>query len=148
MKLSAHHLAGNMKFSIVQYNIREAFQEKKIPIGVIIQSDEGIFYKFDNSNEKFELIKSNFSGADKETFENFQKTFEENFINVDKISISDENGNQILISKNDPQFLEYLNGTYQSTYTYSKPTPLEGSEPKTYLDLIFEQQVKHAFAGG
>jgi len=130
-----------MKYSIVQYNIREAFQEKKIPIGVIVQSEEGIFYKFDNSEEKFSLIKSSFPGADKGTFDNFEKTFEENFIKVDQISISDDNGNQILISKNDSQFLDYLNGTYQSTYTYSKPTPLEGSEPKNYLDLIYNQQV-------
>ena len=132
-----------MRYSIVFYSNISPFQNRSIPIGVVIQSEAELKYKFDLSESRFKKIKSINPAADPDTFLNFEKTFKESFIDVEKIEISDEQGNKIEINSKHPKFLDYLNETFLSGYTYTKPTPIESDDMNQSLDLILNQTIQN-----
>lgn len=131
-----------MKYIVALYKNMTPFQEQYVPIGIVLQTNEGLYYKFDLSDDKFNKIKNIYSNADPETFKKFEKTFIESFIDNDKIEITKENGIKTFINNKDPFFLDYLNQTFQSVYQYSKPLAIEGSNSNETLELLFQNIVK------
>lgn len=128
-----------MKYVVVLYKNMTPFQVQHVPIGIVLQSTDNLYYKFDLSDDKFQQIKKIYPEADLETFKNFEKTFEESLVNNEKIETSDINGQKISINKSHPIFLDYLNQTFQSVYQYTKPLTIEGGNPTEILKLLFEK---------
>ena len=131
----------NMKYVVVQYKYMTPFQERFVPIGIVLQTTEQLYFKFDLSEEKFNKIKEIYKEADPETFENFEKTFKESFVETDKIVTSNEYGVKIIINNKDNFFLDYLHQTFQSVYQYTQPRAIEGDNAQEILDLLFKQIV-------
>lgn len=130
-----------MKYVIAQYNNLNPFDNKTIAIGVVIQSENGLLFKFDLSEDRLKKIKSIAPNVDPETFKNLSKSFEENFARAEYIETSDELGNKIRIKHTDPKFLDYLNATYQTFYQYSEPKEIEGTDIDKYLELLYSRIV-------
>lgn len=130
-----------MLFTTAYYTSLMPFNSVKIPIGVILQTPEKVIFKFDLSEERFNLIKKLSTDADKETFSGFEESFKKNYLSVDKFKITDDQGREIEITANDSRFLPYLNTTFQNHYQFSKPVPIEIEKPEEFLEYIFKEIV-------
>lgn len=130
-----------MNFTIAYYTNLRPFNSVKIPIGIVIQTPQGLIYKFDLSETKFNKIREISPNADSETFKKFEESFKASYLDVDSIEITDDNGQKITIKSSDPRFIPYLNTTYQNYYQYSRSTPIEANNPEVLLDLLFKQIV-------
>lgn len=130
-----------MQFTIVYYTDLTPFNNRRVPFGVILQTPEKVFFKFDLSEERFNKIKAISNEADQETFDKFEESFQKNYIDVDKINITDDNGQKIDITATDSRFLPYLNTTFQNYYQFSKPTPIEIEKPQDFLEYLFKELI-------
>lgn len=130
-----------MQFTIAYYTNLTPFNSRKIPIGVILQTPENVLFRFDLSDERFNKIKEISQGADPETFYKFEESFQKNYIDVDKINITDDNGQKIDITATDSRFLPYLNTTFQNYYQFSKPTPIEIQKPQEFIEYLFKELI-------
>jgi hypothetical protein len=83
----------NLFYSTVEY--KDLLSNTSIPFGVIIHDGQKVYFRFDLSSEKLGQIQHISPNVDPDTFNNLDKTFQQNFLDKDVIVSSDSSGRKI-----------------------------------------------------
>lgn len=128
----------SFRYLIVKYN--PLLDRPAINIGVIVQSDEEISCKFNQSIERVKNIVGDVN-IEEVVFTNLEKTFKEKFAEGTTTITNKETGEQKTINYTNPEYLDYLSTNILNNYVFNNRGMIEAENIEDAINRLYNDHI-------